>query len=87
MTYLNANVSPEVYYLYQEWTHRFGKIKKHSDRNYSFLGLYRKYSEADVYELLELAKKREKVERKVDIVTLFASFFGNSIFTIFFTNI
>ena len=62
-------------------------MKKHFDRNYSFLGLYRKYSEADVHELVELAKKKEKSEeRKVDIQTLFASFFGNSIFTIFFTD-
>ena len=55
-------------------------------QQYSFLGLYRKFCEADIYELIELTKK-QKQKHVFDINTFYASFYGNSIFSIFFNDL
>ena len=57
-SYLNAQVSTEVYHVYQEWNDFSISSKKKTERNYSFLGLYRKFSEADVHDLIDISKKK-----------------------------
>ena len=51
------------------------------------MGLYRKFSEADIFELMDLTENVEGDERKIEIDTLFASFYGNSVFTIFYNDL
>ena len=87
-TMINSNVTTELYHVYQEWTNRFKIDKpKKSERHYSFLGLYRKFSMADVHELIYFDENKEKPERELDITSLFANFYGNSVFTIFFNEL
>ena len=50
-THINSNVSKEVYHVYQDYTSE--------SQSYSFLGLYRKYSEADLFVMMDLYKKEE----------------------------
>ena len=38
---------------------------KPSERSYSFLGLYQKYSYADLYEVADLAKKELTADRDI----------------------
>ena len=71
----------------QDWIDFSISSKKKTERNYSFLGLYRKFSEADVHDLIDIATKKQKLEREIDISTLFTSIYGNSVFTIFFENL
>ena len=87
-THINSNVTPDFYHIYQEWTDFSISSKKKTERNYSFLGLYRKFTEADIYNMINLTKKQDKeVKRVMDLETLFASFYGNSIFSIFYTDL
>ena len=58
-----------------------------TDRKYSFMGLYRKFNEADLFELMHLIKKKNSGVREVEMATLFASFYGNTIFTIFYNDL
>ena len=58
-----------------------------TDRSYSFMGLYRKYNEADLFELMHLIKKKQSGVREVEMASLFASFYGNTIFTIFYNDL
>ena len=48
--HINANMSRNFYYVYQDWywTSELSPTKHSKKRNYSFLGIYRKYSEADI---------------------------------------
>ena len=84
-THINSNVSQEMYHMYQEWTDISLSSRKKTKRNYSFLGLYRKFSEADVHDLVDMSKNDDIAERNFDIFTLFANFYGNSVFSIFYT--
>ena len=52
---------------------------------YSFLGLYRKYSKADLLELIELSKGRKENDQ-INISTFYASFYGNSGIEIVYNN-
>ena len=58
-----------------------------TDRSYSFMGLYRKFNEADLFELMHLIKKKQSGVREVEMASLFASFYGNTIFTIFYNDL
>ena len=51
------------------------------------MGLYRKFNEADLFELMHLIKKKNSGVREVEMATLFASFYGNTIFTIFYNDL
>ena len=55
-------------------------------RRFSFLGLYRKFCEADIYELMRLKDiiREKKSVRQVEILSLFSDFHGNSVFSIFY---
>ena len=53
-------------------------------RRYSFLGLYQKFCEADLFELKDLLANKNKQEREIEFISLFASFYRNSIFTILY---
>ena len=59
--HIESNVSTELYYAYQNWIkeNKSGKRipMEPSERSYSFLGLYQKYSYADLYEVADLEKK------------------------------
>ena len=58
LSHINAQVSTEIYHVYQEWTDFSFSSKKKTERNYSYLGLYRKFSEADVHDLIDIANKK-----------------------------
>ena len=78
-----------MYHVYEDWTDRYSNKKKKTDRHYSFLGLYRKFSIADVFELIDFDAiiDIDRSDRQIDINTLFASFYGNSIFSIFYNDL
>ena len=61
--------------------------KRSLDRNYSFLGLYQKFCEADLFELKDLSENKDFEERDIDIVSMFANFNGNSIFDILYKDL
>ena len=58
-------------------------------RDYSFLGFYRKYSEADLYELMRLKYqlRTQKHIKKVENEIFFCSFEGQTAFEIFFSDV
>ena len=62
--HINANVSKDYYYVYQDWWYEKDRLSKPGEietkRVYSYLGLYRKYSEADMYELIHLLRQTQK---------------------------
>ena len=43
-----------------------------TDRQFSFMGLYRKFNEADLFELMHLTKKKNSGIREIEMATLFA---------------
>ena len=53
------------------------------------MGLYRKFSECDFFELMHLIQKYKegKEVREVEFTTLFALFYGNSIFQLFYKQV
>ena len=55
-THLNTKFSKEHYFKYQEWMWNDNENMKADEnaRRYSFLGVHRKYSEADLMELIRL---------------------------------
>lgn len=53
-TVVNANKSSNIYYMSQDWWWDKQSTMKEMLRSYSFTGLYRKYSEADIYECMRL---------------------------------
>ena len=57
-----------------------------SDQRYSFHGLYQKFSFADLLELIDFLRGRKQEEHEIDMSNLIASFFGNSIIEIIFSN-
>ena len=59
------------------------------ERQYSFMGLYRKFSECDFFELMHLIQKYKegKEVREVEFTTLFSHFHGNSIFQLFYKQV
>ena len=67
--HIESNVSTELYHAYQNWIKedKSGKrlSMKPSERSYSFLGLYQKYSYADLYEVADLAKKELTADRDI----------------------
>ena len=69
-THLCANDSKDYYYVYQEWwwTNMCRPEHLGKKRDYSFLGFYRKYSEADLYELMRLKNqlRNQKYIKKVE---------------------
>ena len=52
-THINASVSPDLYHVEQDWIW-LRHVREEPPRTYSFLGLYRKYCEADLYEIIRL---------------------------------
>ena len=86
-TLINSNVTSELYHVYQEWTDRVKDKPKMTPRHYSFLGLYRKFSMADIHELICFDVNKDKPDRELDMTSLFANFYGNSVFTIFYNDL
>ena len=86
-TYINNDVCPNLYHVEQSWY--WLKSKRTDLRRYSFLGLYRKYSEADYYELarLKMNIKSNRAVRKVEPQVLYAQFKRESVFSIFFRDV
>ena len=81
--HLRSSGCSKYYHVEQEWF--WQKVKKAEPRRYSFLGLYRKYSEADMHELIRLqqASRRQNAMRLVEQDSLYASFNDESVFSIF----
>ena len=86
-THINANMSKDYYYVYSDW---WWKNSKPEDigkkRDFSFLGFYRKYSEADLFEVMRLKDhlKMNKALKRFEKEVLFSSFFGQTVFHIFY---
>ena len=55
-------------------------------RKYSFLGLYRKFSEADIFEVMRLKKMARDMKkiRQFEIEIFNATFYGKTIFDMFY---
>ena len=60
--------------------------KKTVKRSYSFLGFYRKYCEADIYEMLRLKKLiyHHTAIKKIEEKLFFCEFCGNTAMTVLF---
>lgn len=91
--HIDANRSTDYYYVWQEFWLRPKadprKIYLNGTRDFSFLGLYRKFSEADLFELMrlqELTRKKRNI-KTLDIDSLFCNFYGNNIFSIFYNDV
>ena len=50
--HINASFSKDNYYVYQDWW--WQATRQENPRKFSFMGLYKKYSEADLYEIMRL---------------------------------
>ena len=53
-TQINADFSPDYYYVYQNWNWVQNKSDNTVPREFSFMGMYQKYCEADLYEVMRL---------------------------------
>ena len=86
-THINASVSKEFYHVYQDW--EWLNTEQHNPRTYSFMGLYRKFSESDLFELMRLKQliREGKAIQQIESDSLFATFQGNSIFSVFFRDV
>ena len=86
-THINANVCQNLIHVEQHWL--WPKTNRCDPRRYSFLGLYRKHSEAAIQELIRLKNclKQQKAVRHVEQTALFASFQGETIFSICFKQV
>ena len=87
---MNADVSTQFYSLHQDWLWHKTSLK--DPRRYTFLGMYRKYSEASLEELLRLVlsmKKRSKqsVVSTFDPSCLFITYAGTDTLSIFFKKV
>ena len=87
-THVDANISKIHYYIYQDWWWD-GISNQSSRRNFSFLGFFRKFSEADLMELIRLKQfvRVQKTILQIESPALFCDFFGKSVFDIFFSEI
>ena len=86
-THINASVSKEFYHVYQDW--EWLNTEQLHPRTYSFMGLYRKFSESDLFELMRLKQliREGKAIQQIESDSLFATFQGNSIFSVFFREV
>ena len=68
-SHISSNDLKEYYFVYQDWWWKNMSRPEHlgKKRNYSFLGLFRKYCEADIYELIRCKYATiQKVETKAE---------------------
>ena len=79
-------MSKERYTVTQNWW--WSKTAQKQPRTFSFLSLYRKYSELDLQDLIriKLGVNEHKCLSMIPQQTMFCSFQGFSLFEIFFNN-
>ena len=88
-----ASKSPDLYFLKQDYWRQpntdEAEIFEDSQRSFSFHGLYRKFSEADLFEAIRIKKLtiHTKPIKEFDKTALFCSIKGSTIFSIFFKEI
>lgn len=84
-THINANTSRKCYYTYQDWWWP-GSQNDSAKRKFSFLGFFRKYSEADLMEMIRLYQivRAKKTILKLEHRALFCDFHGMSIFDVLY---
>lgn len=84
--HINANVSKDKYTVTQNWW--WSKTGQKNPRTFSFLSLYRKYSELDLHDLsrIKIELNEHNCVSHIPPQTMFCSFLGNSIFEIFFNS-
>ena len=89
--HINADVSKNHYTVIQNW--QWSKSTKprdfHQNRTFSFLGLYRKYCEADIFEVMRLKKlvREQMAIKKIEEQVLFCDFFSNSSISVFYKDV
>lgn len=91
--HIQANKSRHFYFVSQSYWHRPKNetdiIYAHDTRAFSFHGLYRKYSEADLFEAIRIKNctMRNKILKEFDKRTLFCTFKDSTIFSAYFNEI
>ena len=83
-------MSKDYYYVYSNWWWKNARPEDiGKKRDYSFLGFYRKYCEADLFEVMRLKDhiKMNKALKNFEKEILFSSFFGQSVFHIFYYDV
>ena len=85
-THINNSLSRTHYYKYQNWWWQ-KKGGQKNPREFSFLGVYRKYCQADIFDCIRIQKlvNDQKQIRHIENETIFASFQGATIFSIFYS--
>lgn len=103
-THIKAKTDKDFYYAHQDWNwfpeenvsektdnlNDDKSVEVEKDKRYfSFLGLYRKFTEIDIAEILRLKNllKMQKSIRQIDLQALFCQISGHSLLTIFFTHV
>ena len=87
-----TNVSRHFYYVCQDWywSAELNPTKKYKEkRKLSFLGFYRKFCEADIYELLRLKRLAhdQMAVNQIEEQMLFCDFLGNPSMTVCFKDV
>lgn len=83
-THVHSDMSPDTYFVSQNWWWTNATIKPLN--TFAYVGLYRKYSEADIHEILRLNKlnRMRKSFSDPQSSSMLCSFRGKSIFEAFF---
>ena len=86
--HISSNTSKDYYHVYQDWhwSTETKPLEFFSKRNYSFLGVYRKFCEADIFEVMRLKKlvREQMAIKQIEEQILFCDFNSNSSLTVFF---
>lgn len=90
-TRINAEASLEYFHVSQHWwwSKKAKPGAKPDKRQYSYLGLFRKFCEADIHELLRLKKQinNQLNIKKFEEEILYANFHSKSVFAIFYSDV
>ena len=90
-THINANKSKDFYYVYQDWNWSKATmpLEINTRRSFSFLGFYRKYSEADIFEMMRLKKliRDQMAIKQIEPEMFFCDFFGTTSFSVFYKDV
>ena len=91
-THINSHSSTDFYYVYQDWFWASDNnpwLDSDLKHNFSFLGFYREFCEADIFEMMRLKKllSDNNAIKDVDDQLFCSEFMGNTAFDAFFNDI